>query len=152
MFNLTNPNQMLVAGASVFRKAKNGRIAWFLVKDSQTKRWELPKALVRKGESSVRTILRVMGEQGGMNCKIIEEVGRIEDEIEVNGRKTPRRIIYYLVLEKSAGEVLGYEEHTWADFSSALKKLGWSKEKTILKNAKKELENWLEKRKSKKTV
>ncbi len=143
---------MLVAGAAVFRKAKNGRVTWFLVKDSQTKRWELPKALVRKGESSVRTILRVMGEQGGMNCKIIEEAGRIEDETEVNGKKTPRRIIYYLVLEKSAGEVLGYEEYTWADFSSALKKLGWGKEKTILKNAKKELEIWLEKRKLKKSV
>jgi len=152
MFNLDSHNLMLVAGAAVFRKAKNGRVAWFLIKDSQSKRWELPKALVRKGESSVRTVLRVMGEQGGMNCKIIEEAGRIEDTTEISGKKAPRRIIYYLVLEKSSGEVLGFEECAWVDFLSALKKLGWSKEKTVLKNAKKELEGWLEKRKTQKVL
>lgn len=149
MFNLDSHNLILVAGAAVFRKAKNGRVTWFLVKDSQSKRWELPKALVRKGESSVRTILRVMGEQGGMNCKIVEEAGRIEDKVEVNGKRMSRRIVYYLVLEKSAGEVLGFEEYTWADFSSALEKIGWNKEKKIFINAKKELESWLEKRKTK---
>lgn len=137
---------MLVAGAAVFRKAKNGRVSWFLVREAQDKKWELPKAIVRKGESSVRTVLRVMGEQGGMNCKIIEEAGRIEDNIEVNGKKTPRRIIYYLVLEKSAGEVLGFEEYVWTDLRSALGKLGWSKEKRILRDAKKELENWIAKK------
>lgn len=137
---------MLVAGAAVFRKAKNGRVSWFLVREAQDKKWELPKAIVRKGESSVRTVLRVMGEQGGMNCKIIEEVGRIEDEIELNGKKTPRRIIYYLVFGKSAGEVLGFDEYVWMDFASALKNLGWSEEKQILKSAKKELESWVVKK------
>lgn len=146
MFKLDSHNLMLVAGAAVFRKAKNGRISWFLVRDSQSKRWEMPKALVRKGESSVRTILRVMGEQGGMNCRIIEEAGRIEDKVEINGKSTGRRIIYYLVLEKSAGEVLGFEEYAWVDFSLALRKLGWEREKQILKSAKDELEKWVDKK------
>ncbi len=151
MFNLNSHNLILVAGSVVFRKAKNGRVSWFLIKDPQNKRWELPKSLVRKGESSVRTVLRVMGEQGGMNCKIIDEVDRIEDEVDYNGKKSPRRIVYYLVIEKSAGEVLGFEEFAWVDFSSGLRKLGLAREKEVFKKAKKQLENWLEKRKAKKT-
>ncbi len=123
MFKLNSHNLMLVAGAVVFRKAKNGRIGWFLIEDVQNKRWELPKAVVRKGESSVRTVMRVMGEQGGMNCKIIEEAGRGgRQALMVNGKKTPRRIIYYLVFGKSAGEVLGFEKHILGGFFLGVEK------------------------------
>jgi len=94
---------MLISGAVVFKRAKNGQVRWFLVKGGgeDKKDWEIPKALVRKGESSARTVLRMMGEQGGMNCRILEEAGRVEDHLMVNGKKIPRRIIYYLVLERS---------------------------------------------------
>ncbi len=139
------PDLMLVAGAIVFKRSKNGQVRWFLVKGGgeDKKGWEIPKALVRKGESSARTVLRIMGEQGGMNCRILEEAGRIEDYLAVNGKKTPRRIIYYLVLERSGGEVLGFDEFGWFDYSSALRKISWEKEKVVFRAAKKEFDIWL---------
>ncbi|BCX14423.1 MAG: hypothetical protein KatS3mg088_106 [Patescibacteria group bacterium] len=137
---------MLIGGAVVFRRAKNGRVDWFLVQEDE-KGWEIPKAIVRKGESSVRAVLRAMGEQGGMSCRVLDEVGRIEDDVEINGKKTQRKIIYYLVLGRTGGEVLGFDNSAWIDFSSALRRVSWEKEKMILKQAKVEFEKWLARQK-----
>jgi len=141
-----NNNLMLVGGAVVFKRANNGRVDWFLVEEN-SKGWEIPKAVVRKGESSVRAVLRTMGEQAGMSCRVLEEVGRIEDNLEVNGKKTPRRIIYYLVLGRTGGEALGFDSSAWLNLNSALKRVSWEKEKMILKKAKLEFEKWLSRQK-----
>lgn len=137
---------MLVGGAIVFRRAKNSHFDWFLVQEDN-KGWEIPKVIVRKGESSVRAVLRIMGEQGGMSCRVLEEVGRIEDNIGINGKKTPRKIIYYLVLGRTGSEVLGFDKSAWIDFSTALRRVSWEKEKMILKQAKLEFEKWLARQK-----
>lgn len=137
---------MLVGGAIVFKRATNGRVNWFLVKEDD-KNWEIPKTIVRKGESSVRSVLRMMGEQGGMNCRVLEEAGRVDDVFEVNGKKTPRRTIYYLMISKVGGEVLGFDNSIWVDFDEALKNLSLEKERVVLKQAKEEFDNWLSRQK-----
>lgn len=139
-------NTMLIGAAVVFKRAKNGRVSWFLVQEGE-KGWEIPKAIIRKGESSVRAVLRTMGEQGGMSCRVLEEAGRIEDSTEINGKKTPRKIIYYLVLGRTGGEVLGFDKSAWLDFSTALRRVPWEKEKMILKQAKLEFDKWLARQK-----
>lgn len=137
---------MLVGGAVVFKRAHGGHAEWLLV-DEEEKGWEIIKAVVRKDESSVRAVLRVMGEQGGMSCRVLEEVGRIEDTLEVNGKKTNRKIIYYLVLSKGGDELMGFGKSAWLDFGLALKRVSWEKEKVILKQARLEFEKWLSRQK-----
>lgn len=133
---------MLIGGAVVFRKMPDGRVVWLLVEEESGK-WEMPKAIVRKGESSVRAVLRVMGEQGGIICRVLEEAGRLEDRVEINGRKASRKMIYYLVLARNSGEILGFSKSSWLSFSQALKRLSWEKERMILKQAKLEFDKWL---------
>ena len=134
-----NKNLVLVAGACIF-KEKRGSLKWFLVKQNGEDEWEIPKVLVRKGESSVRAVLRMMGEKGNMTTRVLEEAGRFGGITTVNGKKLPQRHIYYLMLEKAqSGEAIGFSESTWLDYSKSQKTLSSKREKAVLRAASKEL-------------
>lgn len=133
-----NNNLNINFGAVVVRKPTKGGPLWLLVRE-KGKKWKIPKSIVRKRESSVRAVLRTMGEQCGISCEVLEEVGRKEDYLDINGKKTPRTIIYYLVLAKNKGEILGFGESSWFNYEQALKKIGSAKERAIFKQAKTEL-------------
>lgn len=131
---MTN-NQIYVGAAVTFKRRKNGKIVWFLVKEHASGSWEFPKVVARKGESSVRAVLRMLGEQAGMGCRVLEEMGRVNGYTAVNGRSVARRVLYYLVVHKSQGESLGFADSFWLDYSKAVKKLSFKKEREILKTA-----------------
>ena len=122
-----NKNLVLVAGACIF-KEKKGVLKWFLVKQNDEDKWEIPKVLVRKGESSVRAVLRVMGEKGNMTTRVLEEAERFGGITTVNGKKLPQRHIYYLMLSRtSQGEAIGFSESAWFENSKATKILASKK-------------------------
>ena len=82
------------------------------------------------------------GEQGGITARVLEEAGRSGGSTTFNGKVVPRRLIYYLLLFKNSGEILGFVEHGWLEYANARKKLSSKTEKDMLKQAKKEFENW----------
>jgi hypothetical protein len=133
---------ILISVACLYKDAK-GKKYWLLVKSSDDSDWELPRATVRKGESSVRAILRVMGEMGGMSVKVLEEVGRGSATITVNNRSVPQKFIYYLLVYKSsAGEVLGFHDSKWLEYSKAIKEVGSKKEISELREARHVVAKW----------
>lgn len=140
--NNNDKNQVLVAGATLFRNPKED-MEWFITKSVADNKWELPKVIVRKGESSVRAVLRIMGEKGGMTTRVLEEAGRAGGVTTVGGKTIPQRHIYYLMLLKStAGEPIGFGESEWLDFAGAVKKLSSKREQTVLKQAREEYKKW----------
>jgi hypothetical protein len=145
-------NTILIAGAIVYKRLKNKKIKWFITKQSDDSDWEIPKIVVRKGESSVRAVLRMTGEQAGMGCRVLEEAGRAGDSTIVNGKSMPRKIIYYLTKQNTEGEVLDFSDYLWLDYSKAQRKLSSKREKEMLKLANKEFKNWLKKRKKTKRI
>jgi len=138
-----NNNQILISGVALFKEQTNGR-RWLVVKQSEDGDWEIPKTVVRKVESSVRAVLRMLGEQGGMSAKVLEEAGRSGGITTVNGKTVPQRHVYYLaMLQAAQGEIIGFEEFKWLDYAKAVRKLSSKRERAILKSARKELRIWL---------
>ncbi len=133
-------NQVVVGGAVLFKDARGRRL--FLIVRQKEGGWEIPKVTVRKGESSVRAVLRMTTEQAGMNAKVLEEAGRGNSVANMNGKTVTQKYYYYLMLQRSAGELIGFEEFKWVDYSQALKRLELKREKDILKNAKEVLKTW----------
>lgn len=142
--------QILIAGAVVYRRQKGEKPVWFMVKQNGNDNWEIPKTTVRRGESSVRAVLRAMGEQGGMRTKVIEEVGRSNASTTIAGRSVPQQTIYYLMFSKDEGNILGYEDTEWVDFTKFAKKITSKREITIAKKAKEMLVELDKKKKEKK--
>jgi hypothetical protein len=134
-----NNSLVLVSGAIIFKDQRNGR-KWLLVKHSEGDEWEIPKVVVRKVESSVRAIIRMMGEQGGMSIQVFEEAGRAGGVTTVNGKTLPQRYLYYLATYKSAeGEMVGFEKTRWFEYAKAVRKLSTKRERAMIKSARKEL-------------
>ena len=134
-------DKVLVSGAVIFKEYR-GKQTWLVVKRSEENGWEIPKTVVRKGESSVKAAIRMMGEQGDMAAQVLEEAGRAGGSISINGKVVPQKNIYYLMMQRSTGEILGFEKHKWLEYSKAARRLGSKREQSMLKQAKKELRKW----------
>lgn len=137
-------NIVLVSAAVVFRNQKNkNKLKWFLTKQGADGEWEIPKVIVRKGESSVRAALRMTGEKGSMTTQVLEEVGRAGGVTTINGKILPQRYIYYLMILRSASnEPMGFTQHLWLEYAKAVRKLPSKRERAMLKQARKVFRRW----------
>jgi hypothetical protein len=114
-----------------------------VVKNKEDGDWEIPKVTVRKGESSVRSVIRLTGEQGGISARVLEEVGRSSGTTVINGKAIPQKHYYYLMMQKGgSSELIGFSSFKWMQYSDATKKLVLKKEKEILKDAVGVLKEW----------
>lgn len=145
-----NKNLVLIAGAIVFREL-NEKPEWFLIKHQEENIWEIPKVTVRKGESSVRAALRMMGEKAFMTTRVLEEAGRAGGVANINGKSVSQRHLYYLMLSKSAAkDTVGFPGSLWLDYSQAIKKIASKREKMMLKEAREIYKKWKKERKTRK--
>ena len=140
---ITKPNpEILTGGAIVFRESK-GKKQYLIVKIKDSKDWEIPKVIVRRGESSVRAVIRLTSEQCAMSARILEEVGRYSQNVVVNAKAVNQKYFYYLMMHRSGGDdILGFEDFTWVDLASATKKVTSKKEKEMLVSTKGVLKIW----------
>lgn len=135
-------NLVLVSGAVLFKEVRGNR-HWFVVRDADEDIWEIPKVFARKGESSVRAALRMMGEQGGMTTKVLEEAGRSGGVTTINGKTLPQRHLYYLmILLSGTQEPIGFDDYQWLEYAKAVRKLSSKRERAMLKQASVELRKW----------
>lgn len=140
--NNNSKSQVLIGSAVVVRDQK-GKDEWFLVKQTKDGEWEMPKTVVRKGESSVRAVLRIMGEKAAMTTRILEEAGRAGGATTIGEKTVPQRQIYYLMLFKStSGEPIGFEDFVWSDYAAAGKKLTSKREFSMLTQAREVYKEW----------
>ncbi len=143
-------NSNVLVGSAVLCQDKESKESWFVIKNAGEETWEFPKVIVRKGESSVRAVLRIMGEKGSMTTRILEEVGRTDTVNTVNGKTVPQRVIYYLlILRSTPTEAIGFDNSDWLDYKKAIKTLSSKKEQSMLTSARDLYKLWKKERKAK---
>jgi ADP-ribose pyrophosphatase YjhB (NUDIX family) len=138
---IKNNNTVLIGGVVLFKDVR-GKRTFLVVKQTAEENWELPKVTVRKGESSVRAVLRLTGELSGISAKVLEEAGRSSGVASVGGRVITQKYFYYLMIQKSAGEMMGFPFYKWFDYAKTLKTLNLKREKDMLKQGKEVLTEW----------
>jgi hypothetical protein len=138
--NKTN-QQISIGGAIIFRDYRGKR--QFLLIKAKDGDWEIPKVTVRKGESSVRAVLRMSGEQGGITTKVLEEAGRATGSTLINGKTIIQKFFYYLMMQRDwPSEMIGFAEFKWMGLPDAIKKVSLKREKDMLKSARDVLKEW----------
>ncbi|MBN1168957.1 NUDIX domain-containing protein [Candidatus Woesebacteria bacterium] len=149
--SVLNKNMVIISSVVLFKKLRGNKKKWFLVKNMEEDNWEFPNTIVRKGESSARAALRMMGEKGGMTVQVLEEAGRAGGATTLKDKTYPLRHIYYLLREKSGaeGEAIGFEESSWFTYANAIRKLS-KREQQMLRQAREELKAWEKRQEEKK--
>jgi len=138
----TKNQQMVIGGAVVFRDNR-GKRQFLLVKQKEGDDWEIPKVMVRRGESSVRAVLRMVSEQAGMTARVLEEAGRATGTTMVNSKSIPQKFYYYLLLQKGGNtELLSFDQYKWLEYGDATKKLAIKREKDMIKGGRDVLKEW----------
>ncbi|HJY98569.1 MAG TPA: NUDIX domain-containing protein [Patescibacteria group bacterium] len=136
-------NQPIFIGGAILFRDNRGKRQFLLVKQKEEGDWEIPKVAVRRGESSVRAVIRMISEQGGMAARILEEAGRLNANTVVNGKSVPQRFYYYLMVQKAGGsELIGFNEFKWLEYGEAVKRLASKKEKDAMKDGRDVLKEW----------
>jgi hypothetical protein len=136
-------NQQITIGGAVVFKDHYGRRQFLLVKTKENGDWEIPKVTVRKGESSVRSVIRLTGEQGGITARVLEEAGRSTGTVVVNGKSIPQKYYFYLMLQKGGpSEMIGFYEFKWMKYGDVVRKVALKKEKEIFRSAREVLKQW----------
>jgi 8-oxo-dGTP pyrophosphatase MutT (NUDIX family) len=136
-------NQQILTGVGLVFRDNNKKRQWFVVKQKEDGDWELPKVTVRRGESSVRSVIRLTGEQAGMTVRVLEEAGRASASTIINGKSIPQKIYYYLMVQKSGGlDPIGFVDFQWLEYAKAVKKVTQKKDKEMFLEAKNVLKEW----------
>ena len=142
MINNKNNQQITIGGAIVFRDNR-GKRQFLLVKTKEEGDWEIPKVIVRKGESSVRSVIRLTGEQGGMTTRVLEEAGRATGTTILNNKSLPQKYYYYLMLQKGgSSELIGFAEFKWLEYGEAVKRVPLKREKDMFRLGREVLKQW----------
>ena len=127
------------AGGAVFRKNHNFR-EWLLIKPKGTKRWQLPKGKIDRGEKSADTAVREIFEETGVRACVVEKIEDIKYFFVQDGERIFKVVTFYLMkstddkdtkIEKQWEDEI--EEAVWVSEEEALKKLSFKSEKEILK-------------------
>jgi len=141
-----NNGEILIGGAVIFKEGR-GKNHFLLSKNNEGE-WEILKSIVRRGESSVRSVIRFTSEQGNMNTRVLDEVGRGTSVGTINNKSVVYKYIYYLMYFKTGAEITGMGDIDWFDYQKASAKLKLKREKDMLRQANEMIKEW-EKRKRK---
>lgn len=139
--------EILVGGAVIFKEGKSKKL--FLLSKNNEGDWEMLKSVVRRGESSVRSVIRYTSEQGNMNTRVLDEVGRSTGTGTVSNKTVTYKYLYYLLLFKAGLEISGMGDISWFDYATAVKKIKLKREKEMLKTANQMIKDWEKKKKKK---
>ena len=146
---MRNKNQILIGAGVIYKEVRKGR-KYLIVRKEGEDKWEFPKIVVRRGESSVRAVIRMLGEAAGIGAKVLEEVSRVNSVVVVNGKSMPQRLYYYLLIQKAAEEIIGFDKFEWLDTKRAFNKLSLKREKDVLRESEKMIKAWEKEEKRKK--
>lgn len=108
------------------------------LKDPTKSYWGFPKGHLNEGESSNDAAIREVKEETGLDVEVLEKVGDHKYVFTFEGEKIFKVVTMFLMqmiggeLKIQSDELLDAE---WFEPEEALKKLSFSKDRTLLKKA-----------------
>ncbi len=125
-----------------FRK-HDARIEVALIAVGSNNRWQLPKGLVDRGESSEEAAVREVREEAGVDTQMIDRIDRVEYwyfSNEQGHRIRYHKYVYFYLLGYKSGDVRDHDrevnEARWFDIDEAIEMLSFDSEKRIMEKAK----------------
>ena len=130
------------AGGVAFRK-QDEQVEVALISVGGDNRWQLPKGLVDKGESTEDAALREVREEAGIDTEIVTRIDKVEYWYfwkEDGQRIRYHKFVYFYLLRYKSGNVRDHDHEVndarWVNIDDAIKMLAFDNEKKIMEKAK----------------
>jgi len=130
------------AGGVAFRK-QDRQVDVALISVGADDRWQLPKGLVDKGESTEDAAIREVREEAGIDTEIVTRIDKVEYWYfwkENRQRIRYHKFVYFYLLRYKSGDVRDHDhevnEARWVAIDDAIEMLAFDSEKKIMEKAK----------------
>ncbi len=129
------------AGGVAFRRAR-GKIKIALISVGEQGRWQLPKGLVDRGETSEAAAMREVREEAGIETELVQSLDKIEYwyySTQGKQRVRVRKFVHFYLLRYRSGSVQNHDQEVnaahWVDLDAAEETLTYKGEKQVMRQA-----------------
>ncbi|HSB08462.1 MAG TPA: NUDIX domain-containing protein [Blastocatellia bacterium] len=130
------------AGGVAFRR-EGERIEVALISVGDVARWQLPKGLVDKGESTEDAAVREVREEAGVDTEVVERIDKVEYWYlgnEEGLRVRYHKFVYFYLLRYKSGDVRDHDievnEARWFEINEAVRLMAFDSERKVVEKAK----------------
>lgn len=141
------PTQLQISAGGVAYRKRRGRIDVAIISVGEENRWQLPKGIVDKGESTEAAAMREVREEAGIETEAIELLDKAEYWYYGKnraGRVRFHKFVYFYLLRYKSGDVRDHDhevnEARWVSINEAVDMLAFSSEKKIVERAREIIE------------
>ncbi len=137
--------QQVSAGGVAYRTGEQGiEVALVFVRFRGKERWQLPKGIVDEGETPAVTALREIREEAGITTELIAPLEVIEYWYVGHSKGQAVRFhkfVHFYLCEYQSGDISNHDpreilEARWVPIDEAIKRLAFSNEKKMVRQAK----------------
>jgi len=136
------PTKLQISAGGVAYREHDGQIDVVLISVGADNRWQLPKGIVDKGESTEDAALREVREETGIDAIMIDRIDKVEYwyfSKEKGGAVRYHKFVYFYLLSYRSGDVRDHDlevnEARWFQIDEAIQKLAFNSEKKIMEKA-----------------
>ena len=140
------PTKLQFSSGGVAYRERDALIEVALISVGDDNRWQLPKGLVDKGESTEDTAVREVREEAGIETALVERLDKVEYWYfwnEDGERVRYHKFVYFYLLRYKAGDVSNHDhevnEARWFNIDEAISVLAFDSEKKMVEKARAKL-------------
>ena len=133
------PTKIQISAGGVAFRELGDQIEVALISVGEDARWQLPKGLVDKGESTEAAAVREVREEAGINTEVVARIDKVEYWYLWNeeGRRIRyHKFVYFYLLRYKSGDVRDHDDEVnearWFPIDDAMNMLAFDNEKKIL--------------------
>ncbi|MEK6409323.1 MAG: NUDIX hydrolase [Acidobacteriota bacterium] len=137
------PTKLQISAGGVAFREQDGQLEVALISVGRDNRWQLPKGVVDKNESTEDAAVREVREEAGVETEVVDRIDKVEYWYfakEQGGRVRYHKFVYFYLLRYKSGDVSGHDDEVnearWVEISDAIKLLAFDSEKRIVEKAK----------------
>lgn len=136
------PTKLQISAGGVAFRNRGEKLEVALISVGDDNRWQLPKGLVDKGESTEDAAVREVREEAGIDTRVVDRIDKVEYWYfakENGSRVRYHKYVYFYLLRYESGDVAEHDDEVneaqWVEIGEAVKRLAFDTEKKIVERA-----------------
>src|SRR5712691_7915814 len=137
-----SPTKTQISAGGVAFRSNDKQVEVALISVGKSRRWQLPKGIVNKDESTEAAALREVREETGLNTDLIELIDKVEYwyyATEKGQRVRYHKYVYFYLLRFKSGDVADHDhevnEARWVSIGEASTMLAFKSEQDVVVKA-----------------